>query len=148
MTILHKLAKTTNHHCNRILNMLMPIVCSKQRDQITNWIKTIDIFGRTALQLACYYGLDSLVYFLLKYGSSEVSTMCYPENGMNALHFTVIGEGDRDDRQVCMKLLLQHSPYLLNEVDHEGKTALSYALETSQTTLCQLLLKYQDILNL
>ncbi len=128
--------------------MLIPIVCSKKREEITNWVSTIDIFGRTALQLACYYGLDSLIYFILQYGSLSVSGMFYSENGMNALHFTVIGKGDRDDRHVCMKLLLQHFPHLLNEVDHEGKTALSYALETSQPTLCHLLLKYQDILNM
>ena len=154
MTILHKLAKTSNLHCERMMStMFMPfLMCNhhSNKERIQQWIETRDKFGRTALHLACYNGLDVLVHYLLQLCINvdrrrEMISMRYEGDGKTALHLAVVGRGNREDRKMCMKYLLDVvNMDLLDEVDNEGKTALGYALESTQPTLCHYLLKAQD----
>jgi hypothetical protein len=142
-TILQHLVFVREFHCERALELLQSTMrqCQLSQDQLHDWITARNVKGRTILHQACYYGLESMVRFVLSISNLDLLSLT-DQDGRIALHHVVIGKGNRDDRKRCGKLLFQHaqSVYLTRSVmitylDNYGKSSLDYARESNQELL-------------
>ncbi len=157
-TILQYLVYMREFHCDKAIELLETTINYHQitKEQFEKWITRQDKQGRTVLHQACYYGLECMVRFLV---SAPSCIMTITDNdGRTALHYAVLGKGNRDNRKRCAHQIFlacsklscssmhpstcsSYSFGIMDSRDNRGKSPLDYAKESSQDILVTYLTK-------